>query len=274
MTDADDVEVSPVSVITGAASPLGIGRSTALMLAARGHRLALLDVDSTTLEKTADLCRALGAEVMAVTADVSSTNSVEDAVAAVLRHYGRVDCLVANAGIARRKSFLELTDADWDEMLSTNLGGVWRCARSVLPDMVRRGAGRIVAISSLMGSPWGWSNHVHYSASKAGIEGLVRALAVEVGPAGVTVNGVSPGFIRTNQSLDPVNSSGEDGMRMSVGYVPLRRIGEPDDIADVIGFLCSSASRYTTGQVLLVDGGLTLGDLSPLEQQLASIPFS
>jgi 3-oxoacyl-[acyl-carrier protein] reductase len=116
-----------------------------------------------------------------------------------------------------------------------------------------------------MGSPWGWSEHVHYSASKAAVEGLTRALAVEAGPFGVTVNAVAPGFIRTNQSLDAVNSGGEEGMRKSVGFIPLKRIGGPEDVAEVIAFLCSDAARYVTGQVLLVDGGITLGDLSPLQ---------
>jgi len=256
----------PVSVVTGAASPLGIGRSTACLLAARGHNVALLDVDGKELEATARACREAGADAITAITDVSSSSSVEDAMGGVLAKYGRVDCLVANAGITRRKAFIDLTDEDWDLMLNTNLGGVWRCARSVLPDMLSRGQGRIIAVSSLMGSPWGWPNHVHYSASKAAIEGLVRALAVEVGPAGITVNGVSPGFIRTNQSLDPVNSSGEEGMLRSVGHVPLRRIGEPEDVAGYIAFLCSDASRYVTGQISLIDGGLTLGDLSSIDR--------
>ncbi|HEY0448233.1 SDR family oxidoreductase [Actinophytocola sp.] len=257
--------MGPVTVITGASSPVGIGRATALLLAEQGHRLALLDVDEDGLAEAAKLCRDLGAEAITARCDVSSTSNVDDAIGAALAHYGRVDCLVANAGIARRKDFVDLTDADWEETLSVNLGGVWRCARAVLPGMLERNDGSIVAVSSLRGYPWGWAHHVHYSASKAAIEGLVRALAVEVGPRGVRVNGVSPGFVRTNQSLDPVNSAGEEGMRRSVGYIPLRRIGEPDDIAATIAFLCSAAGRYVAGQNILVDGGLTLGDLSPLE---------
>jgi 3-oxoacyl-[acyl-carrier protein] reductase len=262
---AESTVTAPVTVITGAASAVGIGRATALLLAETGHRLALLDVDEEGLAEAAKLCRDAGAEAIALRADMSDTGSVDDAIGAALQHYGRIDCLVANAGIARRKPFVELTDADWDETLSVNLGGVWRCARAVLPDMLARGSGRIVAISSLRGSPWGWSHHVHYSASKAAIEGLVRALALEVGPAGVLVNGISPGFIRTNQSLDPVNSAGEEGMRRSVGYIPVRRIGEADDVAGVIAFLCSPAARYVSGQTYLVDGGITLGDFSPLD---------
>jgi 3-oxoacyl-[acyl-carrier protein] reductase len=131
-----------------------------------------------------------------------------------------------------------------------------------------------VAISSLMGCAWGWAEHVHYSASKAAIEGLTRALAVEVGPHGITVNAIAPGFIWTNQSLDPVNSSGAEGMRRSVACIPLRRVGRPDDVADVIVFLCSDAARYITGQVILVDGGITLGDIAPLlraPQQLGRV---
>lgn len=257
---------SPVTVVTGAASDIGIGRATAVALTHAKHRLALLDVDKEQLAETEALCRSLGGDAIAIHSDMADTESVDRAVAEVVSRFGQIDSLVANAGIARRRSFTDLRDSDWDEMLNVNLGGVWRCARAVLPTMRARGFGRIVAVSSLMGSPWGWPNHVHYSASKAGIEGLIRSLAVEIGPNNVNVNGVAPGFVRTNQSLDAVNSGGDLGMRRSLAYVPLRRIGEPSEIADVIAFLCSSASRYITGQTILVDGGLTLGDLRALEE--------
>ena len=254
-----------VTLITGAASSLGIGRATALELARPGEGLALADVDADELEETAQLCADRGAEVATAIVDVSDTGSVDRGVATFVRRFGQIDALVANAGIARRRPFVNITDREWSEVMETNFGGVWRCARAVLPAMIARRTGRVVSVSSLMGSPWGWSEHVHYSASKAAIEGLTRALAVEAGPSGVTVNAVAPGFIRTKQSLDAVNSGGDEGMRRSVGFIPLRRIGGPEEIAEVIAFLCSDAARYMTGQVLLIDGGITLGDLSPLQ---------
>ncbi|MDQ6949532.1 MAG: SDR family oxidoreductase [Actinomycetota bacterium] len=254
-----------ITLITGAASSLGIGRATALALARPSARLALCDVDGDELEETAELCLDLGAEVATAIVDVSDTGSVDRGIATFRGRFGQIDALIANAGIARRRPFVDISDREWSDVMETNFGGVWRCARAVLPGMIAQRAGRIVSVSSLMGSPWGWSEHVHYSASKAAVEGLTRALAVEAGPFGVTVNAVAPGFIRTNQSLDAVNSGGEEGMRKSVGFIPLKRIGGPEDVAEVIAFLCSDAARYVTGQVLLVDGGITLGDLSPLQ---------
>ena len=136
------------------------------------------------------------------------------------------------------------------------------CARAVAPQMISRGSGRIISLSSLMGGWWGWSEHVHYNASKSGIEGLTRGLAMELGPHGVTVNAVAPGFIWTAQSMSVEHSVGPEGLALAVPFMPLRRIGDPEDIADVVLFLASDASRYMTGQTLLVDGGITLGDLS------------
>ena len=245
-----------------------------MSLARQGHQLALSDVESAELTETARLCAELGAEVVTAHMDVAQTGSVNSGVASFLERFGRVDVLVANAGIARRRRFIDIGDEEWAEVMETNFGGVWRCARAVLPGMIERGAGRIVSVSSLMGSSWGWSDHVHYSASKAAIEGLTRALAVEVGPYGITVNAVAPGFVRTKQSLDAVNSGGEQGMRDSVPFVPLKRIASPEEIADVIVFLCAPAARYVTGQVLLVDGGLTVADLSSVSRSSPRSPSS
>jgi 3-oxoacyl-[acyl-carrier protein] reductase len=172
-----------VTLITGAASSLGIGRATALALARPGAGLALCDVDGEELEETAELCADSGAEVATAIVDVSETESVERGVTTFAARFGQIDALVANAGIARRRPFVDITDREWNEVMETNLGGVWRCARAVLPGMMARRAGRVVSVSSLMGSSWGWSEHVHYSASKAAIEGLTRALAVEAVPS-------------------------------------------------------------------------------------------
>ncbi len=152
----------------------------------------------------------------------------------------------------------EMTDAKWDLTHEIDLKGVLRLARAAAPRMRERRSGAIVAVSSISGIAYGWAEHVHYSAAKAGILGLVRGLAAELGPDGIRVNGVAPGFIRTAQSLSEEHSMGEAKLAAQVPAVPLRRIGQPDDVADVILFLASNGARYITGQTILVDGGLTI----------------
>lgn len=250
-----------VVLITGAGSAIGIGRATALAFARMGARIAANDVAADDLAETVALARSMGIDAEAYAADVADSAAVDRMVAAVEERFGRIDVLVNNAGIARKRAFAELADDEWRHTLDVNLGGTKNCARAVVVGMLRRGNGRIINVSSLMGCAWGWAEHVHYSASKAGIEGLTRALAVELGPRGITVNAVAPGFIETAQSLSVEHSAGPEKMPRAIPLIPLRRIGRPDDIADVITFLASNAARYITGQVILVDGGLTLGDL-------------
>jgi len=253
-----------VVFLTGAGSASGIGRATALAFAREGARIAANDVTSDDLAETVDLVRAVGAEADAFQADVSNASEVHRAVAAANERFGAIDILVNNAGIAKRKAFVALTDDEWRRTIDVNLGGSFNCARAVAPHMISRGSGRIVNLSSLMGGWWGWSEHVHYNASKSGIEGLTRGLAMELGPHGVTVNAIAPGFIWTAQSMSVEHSVGPEGLALAAPYVPLRRIGDPEDIAGVVLFLASDDSRYMTGQTLLVDGGITLGDLSPV----------
>src|SRR5215210_349421 len=249
-----------VVFLTGAGSARGIGRATALAFAREGARIAANDVTTDDLAETVDLVRAAGTEVEAFQADVSEASEVDRAVAAATDRFGAIDILVSNAGIAKKKAFVELTDEEWRRTVDVNLGGAMHCARAVAPGMIARGSGRIISLSSLMGGWWGWTEHVHYNASKSGIEGFTRGLAMELGPHGVTVNAVAPGFVWTAQSMSVEHSVGPEGLKLAVPYVPLRRIGDPEDIAEVVLFLASDASRYMTGQTLLVDGGVTLGD--------------
>lgn len=251
-----------IAIISGAASQIGIGRAIALAYAREGARLVLLDVDSDGLEATAESCRGLGVEALAVACDVAYTDAVDDAVQQALDRFGRIDVLASNAGIARLKPFVDLTDADIDQVMGVNFGGTARLIRAVAPGMLERGAGSIVCISSIAGSPWGWKDHAPYSASKAAIEGLVRALAVEFGPAGVRVNAIAPGAVRTHQTLDEVNSVGEAGLESLPPRVPLRRVGRPEDIATLAVVLAGEDSAYVTGQTLIADGGITLGLLA------------
>jgi 3-oxoacyl-[acyl-carrier protein] reductase len=264
MLAAEGSLTDKVVLVTGAGSAIGIGRATALAFARAGAHVAANDVIKQDLRETVELLRSAGVDAEEYHADVADAAAVQSMVTMVVARFGRVDVLVNNAGIARKKAFVDLSDDDWSHTIDVNLGGTKNCARAVVPHMLHQGSGSIVNVSSLMGSPWGWADHVHYSASKAGMEGLTRALAVELGPRGITVNAVAPGFIETAQSLSVEHSAGPEKMPLAIPLIPVRRIGRPEDIAGVIVFLASSAARYITGQVILVDGGLTLGDLSSI----------
>jgi 3-oxoacyl-[acyl-carrier protein] reductase len=167
--------------------------------------------------------------------------------------------LDANAGIAHRVPLTELTDEKWDQTHEIDLKGVLRVCRAAAPAMrdVRRG--NMIALSSIMGIAHGWDEHVHYSAAKAGVIGLVRGLAVELARDGIRVNGIAPGYIRTAQALSQEHSLGPQGLEQAASFIPMGRVGEPEDIAEVAVFLASDAARYITGQTIVVDGGLLPG---------------
>ena len=250
-----------VVLITGVGSQIGIGRAIARTLAREGAVIAANDVIHDDLALTVAELEAMGAEVSSHVADVADRHAVRAMVASVERLHGRVDVLVNNAGIAKRAPLVEMTEEQWRRTLDVNLGGCFNASQAVAPIMMRHGHGRIVSLSSLMGSPWGWDEHVHYNAAKSGIEGLTRGLAMELGPHGITANAVAPGFIWTAQSTAVGDSLGPAGLEIAKDFAPMRRIGDPEDIADVVLFLASELGRYVTGQTLLVDGGITLGDL-------------
>lgn len=235
---------------------IGIGRATALALGRAGYYVVVTDVLEREGEAAAAAVRDAGGSAEYRFLNVRDGQQIQEVIRAIEADCGPLDALICNAGIARRVPLEELDDSRWNETLEINLGGVFHLMRAAAPGMRGRGRGSMVAVSSIMGVAYGWQRHAHYSASKAGIVGLVRAVAVELAPAGVRVNGVAPGVIRTAQSLDPINSAGPEGLEQSAGVIPLGRVGEPDDVADVIGFLVSDAARYLTGQVLVVDGGL------------------
>jgi 3-oxoacyl-[acyl-carrier protein] reductase len=248
-----------VAVITGATG--GIGSATALMLAEQGAGvlLAVVPGEAAAGEALASHIKARGGQAGVAEADVRSTPAVEDVVARALEQFGRLDVMVANAGIARAIRIDDLDDSRWEETVDTNLGGVRRCFQAALPTMLAAGWGRLLATSSISGALEGWAEHAAYTASKAGIIGLVRSIALEVAGRGVTVNAVAPGLIRTPQSLDPVNSLGPDGVdRMGAG-LPVGRAGAPEDAAAAFAFLASEEAAFITGQTLLVDGGASLG---------------
>jgi 3-oxoacyl-[acyl-carrier protein] reductase len=201
---------------------------------------------------------AAGGRALAVETDVSSSVQVDQLFATAQDHYGRLDIVVANAGIARRVQSQSLGDQDWVRLMDVDLLGVFRCFRAALPYLERQSHGRLLATSSISGAVMGWSEHVHYTAAKAGIMGLVRTLAIEWGGRGITVNAVAPGVIASPQSLDPVNSMGPHAVAEFASRVPLGRTGKPEDVAALFVFLASDEAGYITGQTIVIDGGATL----------------
>jgi 3-oxoacyl-[acyl-carrier protein] reductase len=238
---------------------IGIGRAASLAFARAGDHVVITDVLTKAGRETVTAVDAAGGSAEFIELDVRSTSHAEAAMAQVITKHGRVDVVVANAGIARRVPIDALTDEKWDETMDVDLKGMLRVIRPALPPMRAARAGAIVCLSSIMGVAYGWDEHVHYSAAKAGVVGLVRGLAVELAGQGIRVNGVAPGYIRTAQLLSEQHSLGPAGAEKAAAFIPMGRLGEPEDIADVICFLASSAARYLTGQVLTVDGGLLVG---------------
>jgi 3-oxoacyl-[acyl-carrier protein] reductase len=244
-------------LITGGA--IGIGRATALAFGKAGYRVIVTDVLGEQGREVAGLILAAGGAAEFFRLDVRSTPEAEKIVNEVESRFGALACIVANAGIARKVPLDHLTDEQWDLTFEIDLKGMLRVIRAAAPAMRAAGRGAIVCISSIMGIAYGWDEHVHYSAAKAGVVGLIRGLAVELAGRGIRVNGVAPGYIRTAQLLSTEHSLGPEGAAAAGAFIPMGRIGEPEEIADVVLFLASPAARYMTGQVVVVDGGLLVG---------------
>jgi NAD(P)-dependent dehydrogenase (short-subunit alcohol dehydrogenase family) len=240
-----------VSLITGAAS--GIGRAAALLFAAHGARLALFDRDAEALEVVARDCK--GATVLTIAGDVSKQADAARAVTACVDTLGGLRILVNNAGINAVSGYAtELSEAHWDEMLTVNLKGALLMARSALPVMVAAGGGSIVNLSSIQGVLWGAHYSVPYAASKAGLVGLTKSLAVQYARKGVRVNCLLPGFIHTATTERIV---GRKHYEATTRRIPLGRPGTPEDVAKAILFMASDLSSYVTATGLVVDGGYT-----------------
>jgi 3-oxoacyl-[acyl-carrier protein] reductase len=244
-------------LITGGG--IGIGRATSKAFGALGDHVVVTDVLEREGAAVVDEIRSAGGSAEFSFLDVRSTEGANKVVAEVEARHGVIDVVVANAGIAHKVPLDRLDDDKWDLTLDIDLKGIYRVVRAALPQMKARKSGAIVALSSIMGVAYGWDEHVHYSAAKAGVVGLVRGLAVELARDGIRVNGVAPGYIRTAQLLSEEHSLGPKGAEAAGAFIPMGRIGEPEEIADVIAFLASSGARYLTGQVLVVDGGLLVG---------------
>ncbi len=239
-----------VAIVTGAGR--GIGRAVALGLAQEGARVVVNY--SRSSEAAEDVVRQIadaGGEALAVRGDVADSAQVDALISAAMERWGRVDILVNNAGITRDKLILRMTEADWDAVVDTNLKGAFLCAKAVAPRMVKQRSGVIVNIGSVIGTAGG-AGQVNYSASKAGLVGLTKSLAKELGGRNVRVNAVAPGFIET----DMTQALKEEQREAVRKQIPLERFGTGEDIANVVVFLCSDGAAYIQGDVITVDGGL------------------
>ena len=238
-----------VALVTGAAQ--GIGRAIALALAEVGADIAGGDVNLEGMEKTAKEIEALGWKALAVKLDVSDPASVKEAVGKVLEAFQKIDILVNNAGITKDNLIMRMKREDWDRVLSINLNGAFHCIQAVLPGMVKQRSGRIINIASVVAQA-GNAGQANYISSKAGLIGLTKAVASEVGSRTITVNAVAPGFIATAMT----ENLPEPVKQRMMSLIPLARMGTDRDIASAVRFLASDEAGYITGHVLNVNGGM------------------
>jgi 3-oxoacyl-[acyl-carrier protein] reductase len=241
--------MSRIALVTGASR--GIGRVCALELAKAGAKVALAARQVDKLEEVAAEIRAAGGEAFVAALDLSSHDSIKGAFAAVAKEFGRIDILVNNAGLTKDGLALRMKPDDWNLVLNTNLSGAFFCIQQVISPMMRERWGRIVNISSVVGEA-GNAGQANYVASKAGLIGLTKSLAQELGSRNITVNAVAPGFIET----DMTSVLKDEHKAKITQSIPLGRIGSPQEVAAAVRFLCSEEASYITGNVIDVNGGM------------------
>jgi 3-oxoacyl-[acyl-carrier protein] reductase len=238
-----------VALVTGGGR--GIGAATAQRLAEEGARVVVSDMDIAPAEEVA---KPLGG--LAVACDVTNRDAVEGMIGRAVTELGRLDILVCCAGIIRDNLLFKMTDDDWDSVIDTHLKGTFLCARAAQKPMVQQKYGKMVFLSST--SALGNRGQTNYSTAKAGLQGMARTLAIELGPFNINVNAVAPGFVETRMTRATAERMGVDFEAFKVGaasQIPLGRIGQPEDIANVVAFLCSDESSFVSGQTVYVRGG-------------------
>jgi NAD(P)-dependent dehydrogenase (short-subunit alcohol dehydrogenase family) len=243
-----------VALVTGGAS--GIGRATALTFAREGANLVVADMNEDGGQQTVHMITENGGEATFVQVDVTSASAVEAMISKTVETYGRLDCAHNNAGIGSRPRapLHECTEETWDRVLGINLKGVWLCMKYEIIQMLAQGSGTIVNTASIMGLVGSWSGSGAYNASKHGVVGLTKTAALEYAKLGIRVNAVCPGYIRT-PLIDHALLSRPEMEEQIIARHPVGRMGQPEEIAEAVGWLCSDAASFVTGHTMTVDGG-------------------
>jgi len=241
-----------VAIVTGSAR--GIGREIALKLAEVGANVVVNDIEAAaeSLESVVKKIKALNRQSLAVTADVSSSEDVNRLIETTVKELGKIDILVNNAGVTRDQLLMKMTDEEWDTVLDIDLKSAFLCTRAVIRHMLRQRSGRIISIASVVGMV-GNAGQANYASAKAGVIGLTKSIAKEVGSRSITVNAIAPGYIQTKMT-EQLN---DDQRQEMLKHIPLASLGTPRDVAEAVAFLASEEARYITGHVLNVDGGMT-----------------
>jgi 3-oxoacyl-[acyl-carrier protein] reductase len=243
-----------VAFVTGAGR--GIGAATALRLAEDGAQVILADVDPEGCKQVAAEIEQAGSHALAVSCDVADHDAVENAIAQGVDRFGRLDILVNNAGVLRDNLLFKMSDDEWDTVMNVHLKGAFLCSRAAQKHMVEHKYGRIISLSST--AALGNRGQANYSTAKAGLQGFTRTLATELGPFGITANAVAPGFIDTEMTRSTARRQGLDPdqvIEAASKRIPVRRVGQPRDVANVICFLASEEAGYVNGQIIYVAGG-------------------
>ena len=243
-----------VAIITGAAR--GIGKAMAFKMVREGASVALLDILSEEVAQVAQDLEVISGKALGIKTDVSHKNEVNQAVERTLKHFGKVDILVNNAGVVNPALLEDVKEKDWEEVIGVNLKGTFYCTQAVLPSMKKNRYGKIVNIGSR--ASLGKEERTAYSATKAGLLGVTRTWALELGQYNINVNYIGPGPIATElfKSVNPENSP---KTRATLKGIPLKRMGQPEDVANLASFLASDEASFITGQAIFICGGITVG---------------